>query len=101
MAEQQPDFFVHRDGDHVAVAVADLEPGPVRGVVLASDGDVTAELHATVPLGHKFALVPRASGDDVIEYGVRIGIAASDIAAGDYVHVHNMRSARWPQSRGN
>ena len=96
-----PDFFVHRDGDHVAVAVADLEPGSVHGVVLATDGDVTAELRAKVPLGHKFALVPRGAGEDVLEYGVRIGLAETDIAAGDYVHVHNLRSARWPHSRGN
>jgi (2R)-sulfolactate sulfo-lyase subunit alpha len=96
-----PQFLVHRDGDHVGVAVVDLEPGPAKGAVLASNSDISAEVRDAVPLGHKFALVARAAGDDVIEYGVRIGVATRDIAEGDYVHVHNLRSARWPQSQSN
>jgi (2R)-sulfolactate sulfo-lyase subunit alpha len=36
-----------------------------------------------------------AKNDEVIEYGTRIGIATQDISKGDYVHTHNIRSARW------
>lgn len=96
---QEVQFLVHRDGDHVGVAVMDLEPGPVKGAVLASNRDISAEVRHAVPLGHKFALADRAAGDDVVEYGVRIGLATTAIDAGDYVHVHNLRSARWPQSQ--
>ena len=99
--QEAPQFLVHRDGDHGGVAVTDLEPGPVKGAVLASNSDVSAEVRQAVPLGHKFALADRAAGDDVIEYGVRIGVATAAITAGDYVHVHNLRSARWPQSQSN
>ena len=37
-------------------------------------------------------------GEDVIEYGVRTAIASADITRGDYVHIHNVRSARWQNS---
>jgi len=97
----QPQFLVHRDGDHVAVAVKDLEPGTVRGAVIANDADVSAELTADVPLGHKFALADREEGDPVLEYGVQIGLARTRICIGDYVHTHNLRSARWPQSQSS
>ncbi len=39
-----------------------------------------------------------AEGADVIEYGVRTAIASADITTGDYVHIHNVRSARWHNS---
>ena len=96
-----PQFLVHRDGDHVGVAVTDIEPGAAEGAILASDRAISAEVRHPIPLGHKFALTARAAGDEVIEYGVRIGLATSEINAGDYVHVHNLRSARWPQSQSS
>lgn len=100
-----PQFLVHHDGDSVAVATRDLEPGEVRGAVMkaasAGTGELTCTLHDRVPLGHKFALVELAEGADIIKYGVRVGIAARDIRVGEYVHVHNMRSARWSSSRAS
>lgn len=93
-----PQFLVHRAGDHVAVAVADLQPGPAHGVSLDTDTDLDASVTQAVPFGHKFALTSRQAGEEVIEYGQRIGLAASVIRQGDHVHVHNLRSARWPQS---
>ena len=91
-------FLIHDEGDHVAVAVTDIKPGPVQGAVLATNGDVSAEVNAEVPLGHKFALVDLAEGAAVIEYGVQIGVTIAPIAKGDYVHTHNLRSARWERS---
>ncbi len=44
------------------------------------------------------ALRDVARGDRVIEYGLPIGIASVDIARGDYVHTHNLRSAKWQTS---
>jgi len=103
--EAEPlDFLVHRAGDSVAVAVRDLSPGPVRGGYLSGGeqagegGWVTIRLAEPVPLGHKFALRQIARGGDVIEYGVRVAVATSDIAAGQHAHVHNLRSARWQRS---
>lgn len=93
-----PQFLAHRLGDHVAVAVQDIPAGTARGCVLDADTDLTVEVREAVPLGHKIALADLAEGDDVIEYGVRVAIASAPISVGDYVHTHNVRSARWQSS---
>ncbi|MDH6291352.1 UxaA family hydrolase [Rhodococcus opacus] len=95
---REPDFLAHHDGDAVAVAVRDLEPGAVEGGYLRGPATVTLELRDPVPLGHKIALVDLEKGQDVIEYGLRIGVTTEKIARGSYVHVHNVRSARWQNS---
>jgi (2R)-sulfolactate sulfo-lyase subunit alpha len=95
---EPPDFLVHRAGDSVAVAVRDLPPGIVRGGYLSGGERVALSLAEPVPLGHKFALREVPRGGDVIEYGVRVAVATSDIAAGQHAHVHNLRSARWHSS---
>jgi (2R)-sulfolactate sulfo-lyase subunit alpha len=98
-----PQFLVHHEGDSVAVATRDLEPGEVRGAVMKGDSskELTCTLRDVVPLGHKFALVDLTEGADVIKYGVRVGVAAQPVSRGEYVHVHNMRSARWSSSRAS
>jgi (2R)-sulfolactate sulfo-lyase subunit alpha len=98
VVEQQPDFLAHKEGDMVAVAVRDLAPGSVHGAYLDTNSDVSVELQHDVPLGHKLALVDVPLGADVIEYGIRIGTASQDIKKGHYVHIHNVRSARWQTS---
>ncbi len=98
MADQNPDFLAHMDGDAVAVAVRDVEPGTARVNYLDERSPDTLEVSAAVPLGHKVALKDVAAGADVIEYGLRVAIASADITKGDYVHTHNVRSARWQTS---
>jgi (2R)-sulfolactate sulfo-lyase subunit alpha len=95
---EPPDFLVHRAGDSVAVAVRDLSPGIVLGGYLSGGELVSLSLTEPVPLGHKFALREIPCGGDVIEYGVRVAVAASDIKSGQHAHVHNLRSARWHSS---
>ncbi|AXK31614.1 hypothetical protein DVA86_02100 [Streptomyces armeniacus] len=90
-----PDFLAHREGDNVAVAVRDLAPGPVEGGYLHGPRSHRLELVSEVPLGHKFALTDIPEGERVIEYGVHTAVATAAIAPGEYVHVHNVRSARW------
>jgi (2R)-sulfolactate sulfo-lyase subunit alpha len=98
MTRQSPTFLAHRAGDAVAVAVRDVEPGPAVVGYLDGSPSVEVEVRAEIPLGHKVAMVDTSSGSDVIEYGVRTAIATADIAKGDYVHTHNVRSARWQNS---
>jgi (2R)-sulfolactate sulfo-lyase subunit alpha len=93
-----PDFLAHNEGDLVAVAVRDLVPGPVTGAYLRGPDSVAVDLREPVPLGHKLALADIAAGQDIIEYGQLVGVASRDIGRGGYVHVHNMRSARWRSS---
>jgi (2R)-sulfolactate sulfo-lyase subunit alpha len=97
-APGEPGFLIHQQGDAVGVAVRDLEPGPVIGGYLRGPETVTVELTERVPLGHKLALSDIAGGADVIEYGTRVAVASTAIARGGYVHVHNVRSARWQNS---
>lgn len=95
---QPPDVLVHRIGDHVAVAVADLRPGPATGAFVTGDDTFAIEVRHDVPLGHKVALRDLPAGEEVVEYGVQVGVTSQDVRAGDHVHDHNLRSARWHQS---
>jgi (2R)-sulfolactate sulfo-lyase subunit alpha len=89
-------FLIHKRGDHVGVAVADIGRGEhVQGVFM--DDDSTIEIHANdaVPLGHKIAIQNVISDASVIEYGIPIGTTVQGFSIGAYVHTHNLKSARW------
>jgi (2R)-sulfolactate sulfo-lyase subunit alpha len=91
-----PAFLIHREGDHVGVAVQDVDPGRREAVYMDSDRAVMVDVIQPVPLGHKVALTSLADGSNVLEYGVRVAVTKSPIKAGQLVHVHNVRSGRWP-----
>jgi (2R)-sulfolactate sulfo-lyase subunit alpha len=96
--EPAPKFLIHNEGDDVAVAVQDVEPGAGEAVYMDSDRTVTVQVTEAIPLGHKVALVDLGEGVEVIEYSVRIGVTRQPIRVGQRVHVHNIRSARWQNS---
>jgi altronate hydrolase len=73
--------------DPVALACVDLEPGSCVDI----DGRPLTVIDA-VPRGHKLALRDLATGAEVYKYGQPIGLASRDIAAGEHVHDHNLRS---------
>lgn len=79
---------IHGDDD-VAVALRDLPAGDA----VIGEGERVA-LTAPVPLGHKVARRALPRGTPVRKYGAVIGETTADIAAGEHVHVHNMRSLR-------
>lgn len=88
--------LAHNRGDDVAVAVTAISAGEEVVVVFVDDdGKQTVRAQADVPYGHKVALQPLAAGSPVTEYCTQVGVARTDIAAGDYVHTHNMKTARW------
>jgi (2R)-sulfolactate sulfo-lyase subunit alpha len=88
--------LAHNRGDHVAVAVAEIAPDEEIVVVyLDDDGEERIRATAAVPYGHKVAVRPLSADEPVIEYSTQVGVARTPIAAGDYVHVHNMKTARW------
>ena len=89
-------FLIHKGGDHVGVATSDIGAGEtVVGVYMDDDSTVEVEARGDVPLGHKIAVEACEPGDDVTEYGVRIAVSPGGFARGDYVHTHNLKSARW------
>ena len=79
--------------DNVVVALADLAPGTTLelGESTLKPGVISGD---PIPFGHKVAVVPIARGQAVIKYGAPIGVATEDIAPGQHVHVHNLRSVR-------
>lgn len=91
-------FLMHREGDDVAVAVRDTEPGDAAGALLDTGQRFGIAVRAPIPLGHKVALRDLAENEVVTEYGVTIGLTRCAIPAGDLVHTHNIRSARWRSS---
>lgn len=91
-------FLAHNEGDHVAVAVRDALPGRVALGYLDSNRREELEIRATIRYGHKVALVDLPDGADLVEYGVRIGVTRQAVSAGEGVHTHNLRSARWQHS---
>lgn len=74
------------DSDDVAVVLENVAAGET---VTCGGTSVTAS--ADIPQGHKIAVRAVAAGDMVKKYGVAIGEAKGCIAAGDYVHTHNLR----------
>jgi (2R)-sulfolactate sulfo-lyase subunit alpha len=91
-------FLVHNQGDDVAVAVRDTDPGTTTGAYLVSGERFGIDVREAIPLGHKIALRDLAEDENVIEYGVPIGLTRCPIPAGTLVHTHNLRSARWRSS---
>ncbi len=80
-------YAVHlRPQDNVAVA---CKPIPA-GTTLGENGHTLA-LPAAVRMGHKFAVRPIKEGEAISKYGQVIGFAARDVAAGEHVHVHNVK----------
>ena len=74
--------------DNVAVALRPITKGETLDV--AGEAVTMAE---DIPQGHKFALRPIQAGEEVVKYGFRIGYAKEDIQTGQWVHVHNVKTA--------
>ncbi|WP_297184128.1 UxaA family hydrolase, partial [uncultured Enorma sp.] len=72
--------------DNVVVALRPLAAGEVLSVEGAGEVRVAED----IPQGHKMALRALAAGENVVKYGLPIGHATCDIAAGEHVHTHRM-----------
>lgn len=81
-------FLLLHPADNTLVARANV---PAGTEVQTETG--TMRLTRAIPMAHKIARRPIAAGDAVLKYGMPIGVATVDIAAGAHVHVHNIRSA--------
>ena len=89
-------FLIHELDDHVGVAVQDIKAGEeVLGVSLHGDQELRVKSNHDIPLGHKIALVELKTGDWLIKYGVQVGKITQDVKIGDWVHTHNLKTARW------
>ena len=70
------------EADNVVIARSNVEIGAKLGNGLTC--------RSQVPSGHKIATRAIRKGEPILKYNVTIGFAATDIAAGTFVHTHNM-----------
>lgn len=82
------DYIKINNSDNVCVALNALKAGEKITV-----GNESVVINSDIPAGHKVALKDIKSGEDIIKYGSRIGLAKEDIKAGDHVHIHNIKTA--------
>ncbi len=81
-------FKIHA-ADNVATLLDDVEAR--RSLSINDGGSIVAG--EPIKAGHKIALRDIPAGQQVVKYGVAIGIASQDIVTGEWVHLHNCRSA--------
>ena len=91
ITQLDPRVLILDANDNIAVATRALSAGielrlPNGSLVLRDDVDI----------GHKFALRAIAQGERIVKYQAPIGSARRAIAAGEYVHTHNMQSDYLP-----
>lgn len=85
--------IVLHPADDVAVLVAAVAAGDDVAIRGAREG-LRLVAGAALASGHKLALRDLAAGHDVRKYGEVIGRLTAPVAAGDHVHVHNLKSLR-------
>lgn len=92
-----PQLLVHEHEDNVGVVVVEgLTAGTeMTCVVTADNSSFVLRAKADVPIGHKIALKDLKAGDTAIKYGEDIGRIVADVAQGEHVHVHNLKTKRW------
>ena len=92
-----PHLLVHDKKDTVGVVVVEgLKAGTdMLCVVTADNSSFKLKSRSDVPIGHKVALTDLKAGDTAIKYGQDIGKIIKDVAKGEHVHVHNVKTKRW------
>jgi (2R)-sulfolactate sulfo-lyase subunit alpha len=87
-----PLLLLHPD-DNIVVARRDI----AAGERVELDG-VTFSVPAAVELGHKLARRAIGAHDRVLKYGAPIGSMKVDVARGEHVHMHNLKSDYIPST---
>jgi altronate dehydratase small subunit len=77
--------------DNVCTAISPI----ASGVSLQINGNEVV-VERSIPLGFKIAACDIAINETIVKYGVPIGSATQDIARGELVHIHNMKSDYLP-----
>lgn len=83
------------DKDNVATVFTNNVTADMTADVVDKKGNKSQiRILSDIPYGHKVALTDIHIGEEIIKYGEAIGVATREIAAGDYIHAHNMDSQR-------
>ena len=87
-------LVIHPD-DNVANLIGPGDRGDA--VTCAVEGQRDAEsidLVDDIPANHKFARRDIAEREEILKYGLSIGVASRAIKRGEHVHTHNIESKR-------
>lgn len=79
--------------DNVSVAIDKIDKGNDISYKLG-DNVHTLKAIDNIQIYHKFANKDIKKGEPIVKYGEHIGIAVTDIKAGQHVHTHNVESHR-------
>ncbi len=79
--------------DNVATATRNISAGEKVRVSVGNRIDELS-VREDIKFLHKFAIKDIKQGEKVLKYGGVIGEATRDIALGEHVHTHNVRSLR-------
>lgn len=79
--------------DNVVTALEPVMKGE-RCTARTAAGEENFTSLQDIPMGHKLAIRDIPRGTPVLKYGSAIGDATADIAAGEYVHSHNLSGYR-------
>ena len=91
MDANDPNLLRLAPQDNVLIAIRPL----AAGTRLMIEG-APVELSVPIALGHKLAARPIRQGEKILKYNAPIGSATRDIAAGEHVHAHNLKSDYLP-----
>ncbi len=86
-----PRLLLLDPSDNAFVAIQTLEAGTTLNL---AGQDVTVPQRLT--LGHKLAARAIRTGEKILKYRASIGSATRDIALGEHIHLHNMKSDYLP-----
>ena len=78
------------DKDNVVTAIRDVPKGTYSFIISGEKKNlyISKKIHA----GFKITILDIKKGEIIYKYGSKIGIAKSDIKAGNNVHIENMSS---------
>ncbi len=82
-------LFVIASGDNVATALEEVFPGEAA---FTGEAAGTLLVRERIAKGHKVSLRTIRQGTPVVKHGHPMAVAVRDIAEGEWVHSHNVRS---------
>lgn len=80
-------FIKINPNDNVIIALAPLS---TTDILMVDNQPIAVQQE--IPSGHKVAIKPIKTTENIIKYGFPIGHATTDIATGEHVHTHNVKT---------
>jgi len=99
MPSDDPRLLRLHSGDNILIVARSLPAGAVLSV-----GGAQVRHAEPLPLGFKIAARDIKAGEKIVKYTTSVGSATRDIALGEVVHLHNMKSdyiPTWTREQGS